>query len=162
VEITAYRSLASRDLQRGQGTGLPSGEAVARAIGAKPLTHKELALGDWQDETPLWLYILREAAIQSGGDRLGEVGGRIVAGVLVYAIIGPQISGYAARAIAGRLEEQFAGRMPSPAELLAMDPATLKSVGLSQRKVEYVRSLAEHIISGELQIDRLHKLSDDA
>ena len=83
VEITAYRSLASRDLQRGQGTGLPSGEAVARAIGAKPLTHKELALGDWQDETPLWLYILREAAIQSGGDRLGEVGGRIVAEVLV-------------------------------------------------------------------------------
>ena len=82
--------------------------------------------------------------------------------VLVYSIIGQQISGYAARAIAGRLEEQFAGRMPSPAELLAMDPATLKSVGLSQRKVEYVRSLAEHIISGELQIDRLHKLSDDA
>ena len=56
---------------------------MARAIGAKPLTHKELALGDWQDETPLWLYILREAAIQSGGDRLGEVGGRIVAEVLV-------------------------------------------------------------------------------
>src|SRR3989440_1227284 len=82
--------------------------------------------------------------------------------VLVYSIIGQQISGYAARAIAGRLKGQFAGRMPSAAELLAMDPATLKSVGLSQRKVEYVRSLAEHIISGELQIDRLHKLSDDA
>src|SRR5438128_724720 len=86
VEITAYRSLASRDLQRGQGTGLPSGEAVARAIGAKPLTHKELALGDWQDETPLWLYILREAAIRGGGDHLGDVGGRIVAEVIVGII----------------------------------------------------------------------------
>lgn len=81
--------------------------------------------------------------------------------VLVYSIIGQQISGYAARAIAGRLTERFGGRMPSPTELLALDPADLKSVGLSQRKLEYLRSLAEHIISGELQIDNLHKLSDD-
>jgi len=81
--------------------------------------------------------------------------------VLIYSIIGQQISGYAARAIAGRLQERFAGRMPSPAELLAMDPVDLKGVGLSQRKVEYVRSLAEHIIAGELQVDHLDKLSDD-
>jgi DNA-3-methyladenine glycosylase II len=81
--------------------------------------------------------------------------------VLIYSIIGQQISGFAARAIAGRLQERFAGRMPSPAELLAIDPAALKSVGLSQRKVEYVRSLAEHIMSGELQVDHLDKLSDD-
>src|SRR5260370_3117800 len=51
--------------------------------------------------------------------------------------------------------------MPSPAELLAMDPTALKSVGLSRMKVEYLRSLAEHVISGELQIDHLDKLSDD-
>jgi DNA-3-methyladenine glycosylase II len=81
--------------------------------------------------------------------------------VLVYSIIGQQISGFAARAIAGRLTERFGGRMPSPAELLALDPAELKSVGLSRMKVEYLRSLAEHIISGELQIDHLDKLSDD-
>jgi heme peroxidase len=86
VDIEAYRSLAARDLQRGEGTGLPSGEAVARAVGAKPLTRLELALGDWQDETPLWLYIQREATIQSEGDRLGEVGGRIVAEVLIGII----------------------------------------------------------------------------
>ena len=81
--------------------------------------------------------------------------------VLVYSIIGQQISGFAARAIAGRLTDRFGGRMPSPAELLALDPVDLKSVGLSSRKVEYVRSLAEHIISGELQVDHLDKLSDD-
>ena len=69
--------------------------------------------------------------------------------VLVYSII------------AGRLTDRFGGRMPSPAELLALDPVDLKSVGLSSRKVEYVRSLAEHIISGELQVDHLDKLSDD-
>ena len=81
--------------------------------------------------------------------------------VLVYSIIGQQISGFAARAIAGRLQERFGGRMPSPAALLAMDPADLKSVGLSRMKVDYLRSLAEHIISGKLQIDHLDKLSDD-
>ena len=86
VEVSAYRSLAARDLQRGMGTGLPSGEAVARAIGATPLTRTELRLGDWQDETPLWLYILREAAVRGGGDHLGDVGGRIVAEVIVGII----------------------------------------------------------------------------
>lgn len=86
VDVSAYQSLAARDLQRGMGTGLPSGEVVARAVGAQPLTQQELALGDWMDETPLWLYILREAAVQGGGDRLGEVGGRIVAEVIVGII----------------------------------------------------------------------------
>ena len=51
--------------------------------------------------------------------------------------------------------------MPSPAELLAIEPTDLKSVGLSRMKVEYLRSLAEHVVSGELQIDHLEKLSDD-
>ena len=86
VEVSAYQSLAARDLQRGMATGLPSGEAVARAVGAQPLTRQELALGDWQDETPLWLYVLREAAVRGGGDHLGEVGGRIVAEVIVGII----------------------------------------------------------------------------
>ena len=81
--------------------------------------------------------------------------------MLVYSIIGQQISGFAARAIAGRLTDRFGGRMPSPAELLALDPVDLKGVGLSRMKVEYLRSLAEHVVSGELQIDHLDKLSDD-
>ena len=81
--------------------------------------------------------------------------------VLVASIIGQQISGFAARAIAGRLQERFGGRMPSPAELLTLDPAALKTVGLSRMKIDYLRSLAEHIISGEFAIDRLHELADD-
>ena len=81
--------------------------------------------------------------------------------VLVYSIIGQQISGFAARAIAGRLTDRFGGRMPSPRELLTLDDAALKAVGLSRMKMEYLRSLAEHIISGQLQIDHLDKLSDD-
>jgi Animal haem peroxidase len=79
-----YRSLATRDLERGQGTGLPSGEAVAQLIGADVLNEDEVGLRrhGWSGETPLWLYILRESSARHDGDRLGEVGGRIVAEVL--------------------------------------------------------------------------------
>jgi hypothetical protein len=85
VEEEAYRSLAARDLERGQGTGLPSGESVARYIGATVLAPNEVGLAQfgWREETPLWLYILREASVRHDGDRLGEVGGRIVGEVLV-------------------------------------------------------------------------------
>jgi hypothetical protein len=85
VDVDAYHSLAARDLQRGAAIGLPSGEAVARAIGVPPLTRDEAGLGafGWEGETPLWLYILREADVHGGGGRLGDVGGRLVAEVLL-------------------------------------------------------------------------------
>jgi hypothetical protein len=88
VEVEAYHSLAARDLERGLGTGLPSGESVARTIGVEPLTADEVGLASqgWTGETPLWLYILREAAARRDGDGLGPVGGRIVAEVLVGII----------------------------------------------------------------------------
>ena len=37
----------------------------------------------WPHGTPLWFYILKEAERRGGGDRLGPVGGRIVAEVLI-------------------------------------------------------------------------------
>jgi hypothetical protein len=72
-EVDAYRSLAARDLERGRALGLPSGEAVARAMGEEPLTTAEIGLegGGWRSETPLWLYFLLEAAARADGDRLG-------------------------------------------------------------------------------------------
>ena len=85
VDDESYHSLATRDLQRGQAIGLPSGEAVARHIGADVLDPADIGLAShgWRDETPLWFYILREADVAGDGDRLGPVGGRIVGEVLV-------------------------------------------------------------------------------
>jgi hypothetical protein len=87
-EMEDHHSLAVRDLQRGQGVGLPSGEAVARHMGITPLTAEQIGIAStgWRDETPLWYYILREADACTGGNRLGPVGGRIVAEVLVALI----------------------------------------------------------------------------
>ena len=70
----------------GEAVGLPSGESVARLIGVEPLGREELALDGWEDETPLWLYILREADARADGERLGPVGGRIVGDVLIGII----------------------------------------------------------------------------
>jgi hypothetical protein len=80
-----YASLAIRDLQRGQGVGLPSGEALARRLGVEPLTPEEVGLGPlgWWLEAPLWFYLLKEAEHRGGGERLGPVGGRLVGEVLV-------------------------------------------------------------------------------
>jgi hypothetical protein len=87
-EIEDHHSLAVRDLQRGQGVGLPSGEAVARHLGIAPFTADQVGMAStgWAGETPLWYYILREADVCTGGHRLGPVGGRIVCEVLVGLI----------------------------------------------------------------------------
>lgn len=106
-------------------------------------------------------------AIEADGG-LGERGGRRgVApddhyGALVRVIVGQQLSVKAARAIHGRLLERFGCRPPTPEEILAQDLEELRAaVGLSRMKVVFLRSLAEHVIDGELELARLDELGDD-
>jgi hypothetical protein len=89
--------LASRNLLRGLALGLPSGQGVAGHFGVPALTEAQLKQGLLADEvallnshgglllkkTPLWYYVLREAAVLSAGNQLGPVGGRIVAETFV-------------------------------------------------------------------------------
>lgn len=78
-------ALAYRDMQRGTSLALPSGEAVATALGVAPLTRDELALPDGlcTDGTPLAYYVQREAMIQHQGQQLGTIGGRILTEVML-------------------------------------------------------------------------------
>ena len=82
-------------------------------------------------------------------------------GVLLRTVVGQQLSAKAAATIFDRLLELFGGKTPSPAELLAVTPEDLRAIGLSGRKVEYVRDLAAHVQSGELELDRLGELGDE-
>nr|MBA3808532.1 DNA-3-methyladenine glycosylase 2 family protein [Solirubrobacterales bacterium] len=83
-------------------------------------------------------------------------------GALVRAITGQQLSVLAARAIYARLTARFDGRAPTPQEILADDPEELRAAaGLSRAKVGYLRSLAEHVLSRELELARLEELSDE-
>lgn len=85
-------SLAVRNLLRGRSVGLPSGQNVARFMKFQPLTPSEIAQDPdgvvaakhgFHIESPLWYYILKEAQIQGKGQRLGQVGSRILAEVFV-------------------------------------------------------------------------------
>jgi hypothetical protein len=115
-------SLAQRNLERGWRLGLPSGQSVAHAMRIRPLDDDQIVIGKALDEPekaktidqisgvfvrncPLWTYILAEAArhrenvkIPVTGDvtiatpRLGPVGGRIVAEVLLGLLFGDRHS----------------------------------------------------------------------
>jgi DNA-3-methyladenine glycosylase II len=85
-----------------------------------------------------------------------------VYGALVRTIAGQQLSVLAARAIWRKLLEHFDGRVPTPREILDEDPDTLRAAaGFSRAKVVYLRSLAEHVLDGQLELDRLTELSDE-
>ncbi len=79
--------LAVRNTLRGKHVGLPSGQQVARAMRVNVLSNATLGLSNdpgWGGEAPLWFYILKEAELSPcNGERLGPVGGRIVAESLV-------------------------------------------------------------------------------
>lgn len=113
VSDPARINLARRTLMGCALLGLPTGQSLARSVNqaleaaGSPrsiplLPPEELVIpgnrkateimeegqcGErFVDETPLWLYILRESAVLAGGDRLGPLGGRIVAETLNAAI----------------------------------------------------------------------------
>jgi DNA-3-methyladenine glycosylase II len=81
---------------------------------------------------------------------------------LVRAIVGQQLSVIAARAIYARLLQFFGGGAPAPQQILDAEPEEMRAAaGLSRAKVTFLRSLAEHVLSGELELDRLDELPDD-
>jgi hypothetical protein len=89
------KRLAVRNLLRGYQLALPTGQAVADALGVTRLSADELrrgnsdavnaavADGGFLEATPLWFYVLKEAEVRANGNSLGEVGSRIVVETLV-------------------------------------------------------------------------------
>jgi DNA-3-methyladenine glycosylase II len=109
--------------------------------------------------------VLRGLIDEIGPDGLGDRRAgrpRDHYGALVRSIVGQQLSTRAARAIYARLTDRFGGRTPTPAEVLADDPDELRAAaGLSRAKVQFLRSLAEHVLDGSLELDRLGELPDE-
>ncbi len=109
--------------------------------------------------------VLKELIDEVGVDGLGDPrAGRPNEhyGALLRSIVGQQLSTKAARAIYGRLTDRFGGRTPTPQEVLKDDPDELRTAaGLSRAKVTYLRSLAEHVIDGRLELERLDDLPDE-
>jgi hypothetical protein len=84
------RSLAQRNLLRGYVLSIPTGQAVAEEMGVPALSEDELRQGNtdavnaaleaggFLQNTPLWIYVLKEAEVRANGNSLGELGSRIV------------------------------------------------------------------------------------
>jgi DNA-3-methyladenine glycosylase II len=82
-------------------------------------------------------------------------------GALLFQVAGQQLSVAATRRILARIQDLFGGHLPSPAELLATDPAKIREAGLSWRKIATLRDLAERLSDGRLDTNVLSSLPDD-
>jgi DNA-3-methyladenine glycosylase II len=81
-------------------------------------------------------------------------------GTLIFQVAGQQLSVSATRTIVSRIEQHFGGHLPSPAELLAADPHVLRASGMSTRKGETLRALAERFVDGRLSDEALSRMTD--
>ncbi|TCK28809.1 heme peroxidase [Ancylobacter aquaticus] len=147
------QSLAERNLRRGVDFGLPSGQSVAGQLAElygfiQPLGRDQLFPKDdfgtfdelfalepsllWN--TPLWFYMLQDAAAFSGGAQLGAVGGYIVAETLIGALLeasvdvvddprNPPARAPAIAALAGDLLGAFERHRPTGDDVV--DPASV-------------------------------------
>lgn len=120
--------------------------------------HRELAASD-----PVMAELMERVGPMSVAERRRRRGQRPddSYGALLRAVVGQQLSTKAARTIYGRVVALFDGEDPSPQALLDVEESALRGAGLSGRKVEYLRDLAAHVLSGELELDRMDDLGDD-
>jgi DNA-3-methyladenine glycosylase II len=82
-------------------------------------------------------------------------------GTLTFQVAGQQLSVSATRTIVSRIEQHFGGHLPSPAELLAADRHVLRASGMSTRKGDTLRTLAERFVDGRLSDEALSQMTDD-
>jgi DNA-3-methyladenine glycosylase II len=79
---------------------------------------------------------------------------------LLYIILEQQVSLASARAAYNRLVDTL--NPLTPGRFLELDDATLLKIGFSRQKARYGRGLAEMVLSGELDLEGLAGLDDDA
>jgi DNA-3-methyladenine glycosylase II len=79
---------------------------------------------------------------------------------LARAICFQQLAGAAARTIHGRFEAALDGDV-TPEAVLALPVETMRAAGLSGNKTASIRDLAEKVLAGDVELDRVAKLSDE-
>ena len=79
---------------------------------------------------------------------------------LVYSIVGQQVTTKAQVTVWNRFVERFG--TVTPEAVLTADVGTLCSLGITGRKAGYIRSAAQKIASGQLNLDALYDMPDEA
>ena len=91
-------NLARSNLFRGYSLSIPTGQAICDGFGVQWLSPSVILDGEdaaiaevverayFHHRTPLWYYVLREATVQQNGERLGEIGSRLVAETMIGSL----------------------------------------------------------------------------
>ena len=80
---------------------------------------------------------------------------------LCASIMSQQLSTKVAHTIRQRFLDLFGGRAPAPEEILAVSPAALRSIGLSNAKVSYVLNVARFAMEQGLDHRKLNKMDNE-
>ena len=80
---------------------------------------------------------------------------------LIESIIYQQLAGKAANAIYNRFINYYDNKEITPARILNSSNDNLKKVGLSNRKIDYLKDLASHIYDGRINLEELPKMNDE-
>ncbi|MEP7056664.1 MAG: DNA-3-methyladenine glycosylase 2 family protein [Caldimonas sp.] len=106
--------------------------------------------------------VMRKLIPRFGDGRLQSPGDAFT--TLARSIVGQQISVTAAQSVWYR----FAGLMSDPSSrlspdaVLALEPPAIRAAGLSARKVEYLRDLAQHFQAGSVHVQQWQQMDDEA
>jgi DNA-3-methyladenine glycosylase II len=105
--------------------------------------------------------VMRKLIPRFGEGRLHSRGDAFT--TLARSIVGQQISVKAAQSV----WERFIALTPASAQLvpsfvLALDTPTMRSAGLSARKVEYLSDLAQHFEAGAVHVGQWQQMDDEA
>jgi DNA-3-methyladenine glycosylase II len=106
----------------------------------------------------------REKAFAAVLERHGRPEPRVSepgATTLLRTIVGQQVSVAAARSMWAKLEAAY-GSPPDLAQILKASDEELRLAGLSRQKAGYARSLAELVLSGELNLAHLPEDDEEA
>lgn len=80
---------------------------------------------------------------------------------LVWSILGQQLSIQVAKVMHARFLDLFQGKTPTAEEILKIPQPTIKAIGISQRKAEYIHNVAQFMVDHKITYAKLSKMTDD-
>jgi DNA-3-methyladenine glycosylase II len=120
-----------------------------------PPQHLKVATAHLRNSDP----VLKDIIQQVGPCRMTVKRNRYL--TLVQSIVSQQISGAAARTILARLNDLVAPHAVAPETVIRLDLEQLRAVGISRQKASYVLDLTQKVASGQVNLRRLSRISND-
>lgn len=80
---------------------------------------------------------------------------------LVVSIMGQQLSTTVAKVMVGRFLDLFGGKEPSAKKILSIPVETIKAIGISQQKANYIHNVASFISDKKITDKKLDKMTDE-